>query len=263
MSLLPFEKWHGLGNDFVVGFEADGWSLADGHRAVALCDRHRGIGADGLLIVGASTASMTVFNADGSESEMCGNGLRCVSAAIAARTANSGWFDVETGAGPHATRLLTSGEVELLMPRPRLMPDASGSALVWPRAGLDAAGYRLSTGNPHWVFVDLENPPDLALVGPLLEHDPQFPERVNIEFVRLLPDGALRVDVWERGCGQTQACGTGAAAVAELWRSLGRISGDAVLTVELPGGRLDFGWQGERLLMRGPAERVFAGSVAR
>lgn len=263
MSLLPFEKWHGLGNDFVVGFEADGWSLADGHRAVALCDRHRGIGADGLLIVGTSPARMTVFNADGSESEMCGNGLRCVSAAIAARTATSAWFDVETGAGPHATRLLTSGEVELLMPRPRLMPDASGSALVWPRAGLDAAGYRLSTGNPHWVFVDLENPPDLALVGPLLEHDPQFPERVNIEFVRLLPDGALRVDVWERGCGQTQACGTGAAAVAELWRSLGRISGDATLTVELPGGRLDFGWQGERLLMRGPAERVFAGSVAR
>lgn len=263
MSLLPFEKWHGLGNDFVVGFEADGWSIADGRRAVALCDRHRGIGADGLLIVGASPASMTVFNADGSESEMCGNGLRCVAAALATRTANTDWFDLDTGAGPHATRLLQSGEVELLMPRPRLVHDTTGSALVTPRAGLDAAGYRLSTGNPHWVFVDLESPPEIALVGPLLEHDPQFPERVNIEFVRLLPDGALRVDVWERGCGQTQACGTGAAAVAELWRSLGRISADATLTVELPGGRLEFGWQGERLLMRGPAERVFAGTVAR
>lgn len=263
MSLLPFEKWHGLGNDFVVGFEADGWSLADGQKAVELCDRHRGVGADGLLIVGASPARMTVFNADGSQSEMCGNGLRCVSAAISTRVVTSDWFDVETDAGPHATRLLTSGEVELLMPRPRLMADASGSALVRPHAGLDAAGYRLSTGNPHWVFVDLENPPDLALVGPLLEVDPQFPERVNIEFVRLLPDGALRVDVWERGCGQTQACGTGAAAVAELWRSLGRISHDATVTVELPGGRLHFGWLGERLLMRGPAQRVFAGTVAR
>ena len=164
--MLPFEKWHGLGNDFVVGFEADGWSLADGQKAVELCDRHRGVGADGLLIVGVSPARMTVFNADGSQSEMCGNGLRCVSAAIATRVATSDWFDVETGAGPHATRLLTSGEVELLMPRPRLMPNASGSALVRPRAGFDAAGYRLSTGNPHWVFVDLENPPDIALVGP-------------------------------------------------------------------------------------------------
>lgn len=263
MSLLPFEKWHGLGNDFVVGFEADGWLLSDGEKAVALCDRHRGIGADGLLIVAASPARMTVFNADGSASEMCGNGLRCVSAAIATRNANYDWFDVETGAGLHATRLLQSGEVELLMPRPRLVHDTTGSALVTPRAGLDAAGYRLSTGNPHWVFADLESPPDITLIGPLLEVDPQFPERVNIEFVRQLPDGALRVDVWERGCGQTQACGTGAAAVAELWRSLGRISGDAILTVELPGGRLEFGWQGERLLMRGPAERVFAGTVAR
>jgi diaminopimelate epimerase len=263
VSLLPFEKWHGLGNDFVVAFEADGWRLSDGQRAVALCDRHRGIGADGLLIVGASPARMTVFNADGSESEMCGNGLRCVSAAIATRAATSGWFDVETGAGPHATRLLTSGEVELLMPRPRLMPDVTGSALVRPRAGLDAPGYRLSTGNPHWVFLDLENPPDIAIVGPLLELDPQFPDRVNIEFVRLLDDGALRVDVWERGCGQTQACGTGAAAVAELWRTLGRIPVDESITVELPGGRLHFGWLGERLLMRGPAERAFAGTVAR
>lgn len=263
MSLLPFEKWHGLGNDFVVGFEADGWSLADAGRAVALCDRHRGIGADGLLIVGASPARMTVFNADGSGSEMCGNGLRCVAAAIATRTANADWFDLDTGAGPHATRMLLGGEVELLMPRPCLMPDAAGSALVRPCAALDAAGYRLSTGNPHWVFVDLESPPDLALVGPLLERDPQFPERVNIEFVRLLPDGALRVDVWERGCGLTQACGTGAAAVAELWRLLGRIADDATLTVELPGGRLFFGWRGERLLMRGPAVRVFTGTVTR
>ena len=263
MSSLPFEKWQGLGNDFILAFEQDGWSLADGERAEALCDRHRGIGADGLLVVGTAPASMTVFNADGSLSEMCGNGLRCVAAAVAARTGARDWFDIATGAGPHATRLCDTGEVELLMPLPRLVEDALGSALVRPVSGLDASGYRVSTGNPHWVFLDLQGGPDITVAGPVLEHDPQFPDRVNVEFVRRLSDGAFRVDVWERGCGQTEACGTGAAAVAEVLRATGRLGDAASVTVELPGGRLHFAWQGERLLMRGPAVKVFAGSVTR
>lgn len=261
MSLLPFEKWQGLGNDFVVGFEEDGWGLNDSARAVALCDRHRGIGADGLLIVGTTPASMTVFNADGSVSEMCGNGLRCVAAALAARRGLHDWFDIATGAGAHATRLLHNGEVEMLMPRPRLLKDACGSSLVRPTAGFNAEGHRVSTGNPHWVFLDASHAADVALHGPVLEHDPQFPDRTNVEFVRLLPDGALRVDVWERGCGQTLACGTGAAAVAEVWRATGRLGDQNALTVELPGGRLQFSWQDDRLLMRGPAVRVFSGTV--
>ena len=262
MRRLPFEKWHGLGNDFILGFEEDGWSLADGKQAVRLCDRHRGIGADGLLVVGREPRSMTVFNADGSLSEMCGNGLRCVAAALVERSAAAGWFDLGTGAGPHAVRRLENGEIEVRMPRPRLLCDSTGSPLVRPEQAMQGAGYRVSTGNPHWVFLEPIDPPVLSEVGPLLEHDPQFPDRVNVEFVRRLPDGALRVDVWERGCGITQACGTGAAAVAEVWRQTAGLAETASLTVELPGGRLSFRWEGEQIVMRGPAVHLFDGSVA-
>lgn len=262
MKRLPFEKWHGLGNDFILGFADDGWSLGEGRHAERLCDRHRGIGADGLLIVGQSPRGMTVFNADGSLSEMCGNGLRCVAAAIFARSATAGWFELATGAGPHAVRRLDDGDVEVRMPRPQLVRDGAGSPLVRPRTGWTSDGYRVSTGNPHWVFLEPDGPPPLREVGPLLEYDPQFPDRVNVEFVRRLPDGALRVDVWERGCGITQACGTGAAAVAEVWRQTAGLGEADAVTVELPGGRLSFRWEEEAICMRGPAVPVFAGTVA-
>jgi diaminopimelate epimerase len=271
---LPFAKFHGAGNDFVVvdGRAAGGRhhaepALATDWPALArrLCDRHFGVGADGLLVAappsGAGAAQrMRMFNPDGSEAEMCGNGLRCFVRWLVERgeVPPGTTLAVETGAGVLAVEAGLDGRIAAQMGPPMLRPAEIPLA---PRAAEGQPGdgpvLRLplrvpqgefeatcvSMGNPHAVvFV-----PDVAgialeAVGPALERHPAFPQRTNVEFCQVLSQDRLRVRVWERGAGITLACGTGACATVVAARLRGAVG--PRVTVELPGGELEVAWPG-------------------
>ncbi|NNC16017.1 diaminopimelate epimerase [Corallococcus exiguus] len=269
-------KYHGLGNDFVVLDRRRTGLDIDAEQSRWLCDRRRGIGADGVLAILPSSrglARMVVHNADGSIAEMCGNGLRC---AVKYLVDHSGkhpaLIDVETGAG-----VLTCepgyGDggvvgVDISMGPARLvaanLPSGTTgqpfvSAPVPGHEGL--LGTAVNMGNPHLVLLDqpLESAERL---GPGLERHPAFPDRTNVEFVRVDEDG-LTVVVWERGCGLTQACGTGACASAVAAVLAKRLPSNAWLRVTLPGGDLRIRVPDDLsdIRLRGPVAFVFEGVV--
>jgi diaminopimelate epimerase len=289
---LPFAKFQGAGNDFVVldgrpGTPAAGveWTKL----AVQLCDRHYGVGADGILVAAAPSAEacaagaafrMRMYNPDGTESEMCGNGLRCFARWLADAGELAGATLVETGAGVLRAEPLPDGSVRCAMGAPRLAPRdvplsreaAEGRPPDVPVTDLllhlDDHATLLATcvsmGNPHAViFVgDVERVP-LEELGPQVERHPHFPARTNVEFVQVLAPDRLRVRVWERGAGATLACGTGACAALVAARLNGYAGKRAAL--ELPGGILDVSWagapgDGQPVLLSGPAVRVFDGA---
>lgn len=277
MSAGPerFFKYHGLGNDFVLLDRRETAVDIDTDEARALCDRHRGIGADGVLVLLPSSraaARMVVHNADGGIPEMCGNGLRCAVKYLVARVSPPpSTLDVETGAGVLRCRVHHPGEaseaIEIDMGPARWvadnLPSADGSPFI--EAELPDApsrrGTAVSLGNPHLVLFDapLE---EAGTLGPELEHAHGFPERTNVEWVEP-EDGAFRVVVWERGVGLTQACGTGACAVAAAAVRTGRAESGSWIRVLLPGGALevrvaaDYG----SVELRGDARFVFEGVV--
>lgn len=250
---MDFVKMEGLGNDFVVARGPLSPSAAD---VAAWCDRRRGIGADGLLVVtplGPGRVRMQYWNSDGSPAEMCGNGLRCV-----------GRYAVAEGlvAGPEVVVETAVGE------RPVRVGHTAVRALVgeFSEAGIppfDLAGYHLesvSMGNPHAVaFVDDCYAVPVAAVGPIVEGDPHFPERTNVGFATVVSSRRLDLRVWERGAGETLACGSGAAAAAALAHRRG-LTGPRV-TVMLPGGPLEVEVEGDRVWIEGPAQIVFRGAV--
>lgn len=261
---MRFEKWQGLGNHHVVVEREHLPRPIDAERARALCDPHFGIGADGVLEVSweGERPRMTVWNADGTTAENCGNGIR-----IVAR------FLHDTGRLPDDGVVLTGGEVTRVAIGVDGLVSVDMGEARFPagerRETLDLGGTPLafvevSMGNPHAV---IEVPPDqdpadaMARYGAQVEVEPRFPGRVNAEFVRVDGPGEATVRVWERGVGPTMACGTGACAVAAaLVRTRG--AGSPV-TVNLPGGslRIDVG-DSMRVVMTGPAERVFRGEWA-
>ncbi len=268
----------GTGNDFVVvdarDTERDWPSLA-----VAACDRHFGIGADGLLLVLPSDAAglrMRIFNPDGSEAEMCGNGIRCfVKYAVERGLAplRDGAMRVETLAGVlEAQPALDGGRVasvRVAMGRPRFAPQEVPVAIEaeppLTDVRLEVDGRELSVtcvsmGNPHAVEF-LESPVSdfpLEAIGPLVERHPLFPNRVNFEIARPLARGRIEARVWERGAGITLACGSGAAAVLVAARLRGLA--DERVEVSLPGGPLTLEWDGSgEVYLTGPAEEVFEG----
>lgn len=266
---LRFAKYEGLGNDFlIVALDAD----VDAARAQALCDRHLGVGADGVLFAGArgGRAFMRVLNADGSTAEMCGNGLRCVAWHLVRVGLAERDLTIETDAGPHRCRVLADGrvEVEMAVPalRPPEVPVLADAPLV--DAPLDVDGRTVhvtavSMGNPHAVTFDPYDEATRAALGPRLERDDRFPNAVNVGFARVTPAG-LELAVWERGVGFTRACGTGACAAAVAAVETGRAERGAPLSVRLPGGELliEVGAPGERVRMTGPARHVFDGELA-
>ncbi|HZI06445.1 MAG TPA: diaminopimelate epimerase [Archangium sp.] len=271
-----FFKYHGLGNDFILlDCRHDGMDI-DARFSQWLCDRRRGVGADGVLCLLPSEsgqARMVVHNADGSIAEMCGNGLRC---AVKYLVDHSGEkpdrIEVETGAG-----ILSCmpgygadgvAEVEISMGPARLVaPNLPSGATGRPFLGeavpghSGLRGYAISMGNPHLVLLDqpLE---DAGRLGPDLERNPGFPERTNVEFVRVTEEG-LAVVVWERGCGLTEACGTGACAAAVAAVLARRLPADAWLRVTLPGGDLHIRVPSDLsdVRLRGPVSFVFTGVV--
>lgn len=271
---VAFEKYEGLGNDFVVieagALEAASIALTPAWVA-AVCDRHRGVGADGVLVVGEDAAgrpSMKVHNADGSVPEMCGNGVRCVGLYLrAAGRVSDAPFELATDAGPHRVHA-QGAEVEVWMRPASLAPSEVPilSDRPWVDEPLEVDGRvvrvtAVSMGNPHAVtFDDLGDA--RAALGPRLERDPRFPARVNVGFASRT-DAGLELAVWERGVGWTQACGTGACAAAYAAVQTGRASRGEDLEVHLPGGRLVIRVDGdaEPIRMRGPARHVFRGTL--
>ena len=278
---MDFTKMHGTGNDFVL---VDGqrqerdWS----HVAVAVCDRHYGVGADGILVVTPSRLAdfrMRMFNPDGSEAEMCGNGIRCFTKYVIEEELSPNGraaLTIETLAGIHeVTARVEGGSVRAVrvgMGRPRFKPAeipvaASGQDRVIDHP-IEAEGQSLlvtclSIGNPHAVaFVDKPvSQWPLAVVGPKVEHHPFFPNRVNFGIVNVLNRGRLAARVWERGAGATLACGSGACAVAVAARLHGLT--DETVSISLPGGDLRVQWDGEgEVFLEGPAELVFKGTWA-
>ncbi|MFH1386734.1 MAG: diaminopimelate epimerase [bacterium] len=262
--MLHFSKFHGLGNDFVLidsrKVKLDGVDLKQ--LAISTCDRHFGIGADGLLIVRPSEKAhyrMQVLNPDGSEAEMCGNGIRCFAKYVyETDQLKEEVISVETLAGTMLPAvILQDGKVvavEVDMGVPKLCPN---SQLRTPNFTFDIT--EVSMGNPHAViFTGKLESIDLPVVGPLIENDPHFPNRTNVEFVQIINDKEIEVVVWERGAGETLACGTGACASVVAAHKAGKIGRRAI--VHLPGGNLDIEWtDDDHVLMRGPAEKVFEG----
>ena len=260
MTKVEFHKMHGLGNDFVIVDTRVQDFAVTPTLAAALADRNTGIGCDQFIVIGDSSAadlSMRIFNADGSEVEACGNATRCV-VALQGRSVS-----IETKGG------LLNGEFDDLaisvnMGRPRFewdeIPlaypmDASDLPLAWDEM---AHGICVNVGNPHVVFFHAaDTTPDYAQLGPRIETDSVFPERINVNFASIA-DGAINLVVWERGAGLTRACGTGACAtaVAAIRRKLVQSPVD----VYLPGGMLSIAWQdGGDIIMTGPATYAFSG----
>lgn len=279
---IEFTKMHGLGNDFVL---IDCRYAPDRDFALLarrLCHRTEGIGADGLLLLLDSEIAdfrMRIFNSDGSEAQMCGNGIRCIGkyvfdAAIAARRRT---MTVETlggvrsitvaGISPDGCRALTLA-VDMGLPvldpsrvTVRSVGDGSAPFTVSLDSGASVELMALSMGNPHGVlFVDDVDAAPVGSLGPELERHPVWPEKANIEFTQLLADGNLAVRAWERGAGETRACGTGACAAAVAAVMSGRTSWP--VTVRLRGGDLliDMDAAGH-IVMTGPAAEVFRGKI--
>jgi diaminopimelate epimerase len=268
VETVAFEKWHGLGNDFVIVEHVGEPNGEDAvsqwqRRAPTWCDRHEGVGADGILVVAREGRRMWVINADGSVPEMCGNGLRCVASWLAERAGERRLAaPVQTDAGPLETEVAFVSDHEWQV-RTRLgapgfaHPETGASHLEATGLG---RGHFVSMGNPHWVFLNAPGVEELRARGAELEHDTRFPARTNVEFVQPGGSGEYVVNVWERGCGLTRACGTGAAAVAAALYADGAVAPEQRVTLVLPGGRL----VAERdetgsIWLTGPAVRVFAG----
>ncbi|WP_199617821.1 diaminopimelate epimerase [Paenibacillus alkalitolerans] len=277
---MNFVKMHGLGNDFIVCEEREAPENAS-ELAVRLCDRHFGIGADGLVYIlpsEAADAKMRIFNADGTEAEQCGNAVRCVAKYVWERNPGNGGdgqLTIETkGAGVQSVRVFTEAgkavRVRVDMGKPVLtgldIPTTIAADQVVNRT-LEIGGHRflftaVSMGNPHCVIpVDDAAAFDVNYWGPKLERHEWFPNRTNVEFVTVeRPDRAV-MRVWERGAGQTLACGTGACAVLVAGVLGGTMARSG--TVSLAGGDLHIEWDEEtgRVFMTGEAEEVYKGRL--
>jgi diaminopimelate epimerase len=258
-----FHKMHGLGNDFVV---IDGREMPlamPSARARAIADRKTGIGCDQLILLEPSTTAdvrMRIFNADGGEVEACGNAARAIALLL------GGAQRIETTGGILATTALTDGAfVEL--PAPRFdwgsIPLAYAMDTAAIPVGWDGLehGAAVNVGNPHIIFfVDDCDSVDLERLGPEIEHDPLFPERVNVNVANITGPASLKLRVWERGVGLTRACGTGACATAVAAIRARRVA--SPVAVSLPGGALEIAWEaGGPIRMTGPATHVFSGEA--
>jgi len=267
---------HGLGNDFIIssGLELTEHGTRD--LALALCDRNKGIGADGLLLYFPDREAalvMKLFNSDGSEAEMCGNGIRCLARfAYEEKLVDTDRFSISTKAGLMHVRVRRADEgsfdVEVNMGAPRLtrkeIPVAGDEKARCIEEQIETGGKAytatcVNMGNPHCViFVDGFQGITLRQDGAAIERSPLFPAKTNVEFAQIRGRDFIEVKVWERGAGETLACGTGACATLVAAHITGRTGRDA--TVLLPGGPLSISWlDDDSVLMRGPAVRVYEG----
>lgn len=277
MKTIQFTKMHGAGNDYIYVDTISQELPNPAEVAISWSAPHTGIGSDGLILIGRSDKadfSMRMFNNDGSEGRMCGNGIRCVGKYVYDHgMTHSKEVSIETLAGIKLLHLHTDaedrvdqvkvdmGEPILADPTQLATPDGSlkeGTVSVGNR---NYIGTFVSMGNPHFViFVDDIQSVDLSGEGPALENLPLFPQKCNIEFAQLLSDGSLRTRVWERGTGITMACGTGACATAVAAKLCGLNDGHS--TIKMDGGTLSIEWsENGHIFMAGPATTVFEGTI--
>lgn len=268
---IPFTKMHGLGNDFIVLDQRESTVTDLGQFARTYCDRRFGIGADQLLTLTKSKTAdfrMLIHNADGSEVEMCGNGIRCLAAYIWDRDlSDKQVLEIQTLAGtirPERAGAL----VKVDMGAPRLegrdIPVAIDGRVLKHPLEIEGTEFQItcvSMGNPHAViFTDNVSEFPVSRIGPAIETHSLFPNRTNVEFVQVLSAEEIKIRVWERGAGETLACGTGACA-SLVAASLNDYTGNKA-TVHLKGGNLHIDWANDgRVYMTGPAVEVFQGEI--
>ena len=273
--LLRFTKMHGLGNDFVV-IDAVTQELAmTSDLARRLADRHFGIGCDQVLVVEPPSSpdvdfDYRIYNSDGGEVAQCGNGARCFAKFVRdRRLTGKHQLKVRTRSGIISLLVLPDGQVRVDMGAPRFEPKdiPFEAASLAPTYTLAVGGgtleiSALSMGNPHAVLIgeDVDSAP-VADLGPLIEHYPRFPERVNVGFMAIQGRDSIALRVHERGAGETLACGTGACAAVVAGISRGLLNNE--VKVRLPGGELTIAWAGgeEPVMMTGPATTVFQGRI--
>ncbi|MDB9314351.1 diaminopimelate epimerase [Spirulina sp. CS-785/01] len=275
---VEFTKYHGLGNDFIlIDNRHQAEPILSPDEAMELCDRNFGIGADGVIFAlppqGETDYTMRIYNSDGSEPEMCGNGIRCLARFIAdleGESQSEKTYRIHTLAGVIRPKLEPQGQVRVDMGPPYLLATEIPTTLAQPDQKVINQPLTIgdqtwnvtcvSMGNPHCItFVDSADSIPLATVGPQFEHHPIFPQRTNTEFIEIVKPNYIKMRVWERGAGATLACGTGACASVVAGVLTGNC--DRATTVELPGGNLLIEWDEsqQRVYMTGPAEKVFQG----
>ncbi|MEG3837385.1 MULTISPECIES: diaminopimelate epimerase [unclassified Microcoleus] len=277
---IEFAKYHGLGNDFIlIDNRHSSEPVIAPEQAVDLCDRHFGIGADGVIFAlpgqNDTDYTMRIFNSDGSEPEMCGNGIRCLAKFIADLDGSEAktQYRIHTLAGVISPELRSDGQVKVDMGVPRLLAaeipttlaasDAKAIDVPIEVADKSWSVTCVSMGNPHCItFVEDVAAVALETVGPQFEHNKAFPQRTNTEFIQVVRSDYVKMRVWERGAGVTLACGTGACAAVVAGVLVGKC--DRATAVELPGGVLEIEWAevSGRIYMTGPAQRVFTGCMS-
>ena len=275
---MRFTKMQGIGNDYVY-INCMNSPVFDAQKlARRISDRHFGIGSDGLILICPSEKAdfqMVMYNADGSRAQMCGNGIRCVGKYVYDRgLTDKTTVSVETLGGIKILQLHPEGgkvksvTVDMGVPvfAPKLIPSLLNEEdFIDKPVMVDGKEYRmtaLSMGNPHAVvFVDDTDSLDLKAIGPAFENHPLFPERINTEFIQVIDRSTLKMRVWERGSGETMACGTGACAAVVAGRLTNKIASEVI--VKLLGGDLQINWSAEdnHVYMTGPAETVFDGEI--
>ena len=274
LGKVQFSKWQGLGNNYIVVHEEQLPFELTPARVRLLCDRNLGIGSDGILLIGEQTGEarfkLRIFNPDGSEAEMCGNGVRMVARKLQMESLIADTVVLETAAGEIVPRLEDGYQVTVDMGFARFGGEKlSGFDGECVEQSLHAAGRNFTftfvdVGNPHAV---IQSPWPLELVplheiGPMIEEHKYFPRKANVEFVKVLNEHEAKVRVWERGVGETRACGTGATATAVALVRTGQCT--TPVTVELPGGKLLVDVADDwRVHMTGPAEEIYHGDLSR
>jgi len=273
-TALRFSKMHGAGNDFVVLDLRDGTPEPPPALAARLAGRHTGVGCDQILTIEApraegSVASYRIWNADGSQSEQCGNGARCVAAwLVRDGAANGDHFTIDSPLATHNIERLADDQYAVAMGVPRFEPQQipllgfarARDEYLLPLQGDTVRFGAVSMGNPHAVIeVGLVDAAPVERLGPLLQQHATFPQSVNVGFVQVLDPTHARLRVYERGVGETLACGSGACAAAVVMMQRGRLERDA--TLSLPGGTLRLRWPADdaQVVMSGPAAFVFEG----
>jgi len=272
--LIKFSKMHGLGNDFVVIDAVNQPIDLSSEQVRQLADRHYGIGFDQLLLVGPAKAGADfrylIYNADGSEVSQCGNGARCFALFVKQKgLSDKSSIRVETGAGELVLNIDAENQITVDMGAPIFTPAKIPLASAQPQllytaeaAAVQLEFSALSMGNPHAVIeVDDLQQSDVEVLGAAMESHPIFPERANIGFSEIVNQQSLKLRVYERGAGETLACGSGACAAAVAGIQRGHLS--SPVRVELAGGELTIAWQGEGqpVMMSGPASFVFDGII--
>ena len=281
MNNVLFEKYQGNGNDFIIidsrnNNNLDNFHSKDIFDIKKLCDRKFGIGGDGVILISEpeenNYAKMNIYNSDGSEAQMCGNGIRCLVQYLHSSnntSNNTSEYRIETKAGLKIAHYV-DGEITVKMGKPILDPNLIPTTIetnksvipsfFFKTSNFEQQGYAIGMGNPHLIFfLDDIDKISLSLLGPILENHELFPEKTNVHFSQIINRDNIKVIVWERGVGETLACGTGACAVHVAAYKLGLCNAET--TINLPGGNLIINWSRleDEILMTGSAKKVFSG----